>query len=289
MIKNNKDLISGIKQKCLREEINHKISKDYILQKELNILAESTGISIRNAEIMALTAGIVPERYMRNINALSLPEQINLLESRVTIVGLGGLGGTVTEITARMGIGDLNLIDGDHFESHNLNRQFLSSESNIGLPKAEAAYKKVKSINSGIDTRYKTSFLTEENASALLQGSHVICDCLDTIRDRFILESAAKRLNIPIVSGAVAGFSGQALVIFPEDTGFKSVYGNRETAPAKGAEKITGTVSPAVNMIASLMCSDLVKVLLNKNLDGIRNKLRIIDLENNLYESVLLN
>jgi molybdopterin-synthase adenylyltransferase len=76
--------------------------------------------------LQLLKTDIIPERYVRNFNAFSPKDQIKLLRSTVAVVGLGGLGGGVTEILARIGIGTLILIDGDVFEDTNLNRQMLS-------------------------------------------------------------------------------------------------------------------------------------------------------------------
>ncbi len=72
-------------------------------------------------EILALEHDIVPERYIRNMNALSIKDQITLLQSRVCIVGLGGLGGTVVETLARIGVGAMTVVDGDVFDESNLN------------------------------------------------------------------------------------------------------------------------------------------------------------------------
>ncbi len=81
------------------------------------------------------------ERYDRNYNTFSPKEQKTLGFSKVIVVGLGGLGGGVCEMLARVGVGHLTLIDGDSFEASNLNRQLLSEESLIGVSKAQAAKK----------------------------------------------------------------------------------------------------------------------------------------------------
>jgi hypothetical protein len=73
-------------------------------------------------EAAALDAGVIPERYARNFRTFDPADQARLLRSRVAVVGLGGLGGTVVEILAREGVGRLTLIDGDNFEASNLNR-----------------------------------------------------------------------------------------------------------------------------------------------------------------------
>jgi len=91
------------------------------------------------------------ERYDRNFNTLSLEEQKKLGASKVVVLGLGGLGGSVCEMLARVGIGHLILIDGDVFDSSNLNRQLLCQEKLIGFPKAKAAEKR---IASGVPSPY---------------------------------------------------------------------------------------------------------------------------------------
>jgi len=104
------------------------------------------------------------ERYDRNFNTFSPEEQSKLGVSTVVIIGLGGLGGGVCEMLARVGIGRLILVDGDVFEVSNLNRQLLSQERLIGFPKAEAARDRVKSINSGIEVIHRIEFLDEKKS-----------------------------------------------------------------------------------------------------------------------------
>ena len=103
-----------------------------IRHQQVRELASETACSIRDVELAALRGGIAPWRYVRNLGTIGLDGQAKLLQSAVSVVGLGGLGGYVTEALARMGVGRLVLIDGDVFEEHNLNRQLLSGESVLG-------------------------------------------------------------------------------------------------------------------------------------------------------------
>jgi molybdopterin/thiamine biosynthesis adenylyltransferase len=106
---------------------------------KLGRLADEAGLAGRLVEIAALRQHIIPDRYLRNMKTLSEADQIRLLESTVCIVGMGGLGGLVTETLARMGVGRFRLVDGDVFEAHNLNRQLFSGVDLIGMSKVEAA------------------------------------------------------------------------------------------------------------------------------------------------------
>jgi len=245
-------------------------------------LARKYGTGGRQLEITALTDGIVPARYLRNMRTFSLADQSALLKSKVSVVGLGGLGGGVTEILARIGIGRLNLIDGDTFEDSNLNRQFLSSHRNLSTAKADAALARVQAVNASVEATVHCEFLSAGNADALLAGSDAVVDCLDSLKTRFVLEDACKAAGIPLVSAAVAGLSGQVTVIFPEDVGLKSIYGDRDRMPARGAEAALGTLPPCVTLISALETSEVVKVLLKKG-TLLRNRLLVVDLVDNTF------
>jgi molybdopterin/thiamine biosynthesis adenylyltransferase len=225
------------------------------------------------------------DRYDRNYNTLSDTEQKRLGQARVTIIGLGGLGGGVCEMLARVGVGYLHLVDGDHFDASNLNRQLLSREDLIGVPKARAAEQRVRSINSDIKVSHAVQFLDEDNLYDTITGSEVVMDCLDSIDTRFKLQDAAQKAGIPIVSGAIAGVTGQVTVIFPGDEGYGLIYGEKSRKQSRGIETKTGNISYCALFVAALQSSECVKVLLNRG-DILRNKLLIAELWSNLFDIV---
>jgi len=246
-------------------------------------LAGRSGLSGREVEIAALENGIVPERYARNMRSFSLADQTALLQARVGVVGLGGLGGTVAEVLARMGVGRLTLLDGDRFEDSNLNRQLLSSVEGLGQLKSEAARARVGRISTPEGVTALAQFVTAENAGAVLGGCDVVVDCLDNLRTRFMLEDACRRIGCPLVSAAVAGSSGHVTTIFPDDTGLRLIYGEPEQLPPKGAEASLGTLPYAVVFLASLECAEVVKVILKKG-SLLRHKLLVADLMDGIVE-----
>ena len=249
---------------------------------QITALAKRYKVRGKVIEITALEQGIVPERYSRNMKTLSSQEQATLLKSRVGIVGLGGLGGGVTEILARIGIGSLILIDGDTFEDSNLNRQFFSTLNVISKLKTNSALRRVKQINSSIVVKTHSEYLNESNGIRLLNQSDVIVDCLDNLKTRFALERIARRIGSPLVSAAVAGVAGHVTTIYPEDRGLKLIYGEECLAPEKGAESLLGTLPQCVTTISALEASEVVKVLLKKD-STLRNKLLIVDLKDNTF------
>jgi len=227
------------------------------------------------------------DRYDRNFNTLSKEEQIILGKSKVVIIGLGGLGGGVCEMLARTGIGQLTLIDGDIFEPSNLNRQLLSQEDYIGIPKAEAAMKRVHAINSDVIVRHVIAYLDETNLYDYIKDADVAMDCLDSIDTRFKLQDAANKASIPIVSGAIAGVAGQVTTIFPGDMGYDLIYGKKSRERSKGVETKTGNISYCALFVAALQSSECIKVLLNRG-DILQNKLLIAELWSNVFDIVEL-
>lgn len=243
----------------------------------------------KDVEIAALKNGILPLRYLRNLQTYSMAEQARLLKSRVAVVGLGGLGGTVTEILARSGVGSLILIDGDTFEEHNLNRQLLCTRQGIGRSKARAAAQRVGEMNGSLVVTAHEEHLTAENAGDLLKGSQIVVDCLDSIASRFMLAAAAKEAGLPLVSGAVAGLCGQVTTIYPQDPGMASIYGPLENLQSpKGAEMTLGCLPQAVLLIASMEAAEVLKVLLGKTQQVLHERLMMVDLSDNTFEILRL-
>ena len=240
-------------------------------------LARDGASSMRRVEQIALEMGIVPERYTRNMTTLSPEDQHRLLDCTVCVLGVGGLGGTVAEILARIGVGHLRLVDGDHFEDSNLNRQRFADASSLGHSKVQVARKKLAAINPAVEVTALGDRLGAENGAAILGEAHIAVDCLDTLQARRHLQSACRSAKIPMISAAVAGVSGQMTVIYPEDLGLAAFYGDLTTAADRGAETTLGNLPFAVNMVASLECSEAIKILLKKG-NTLRNRLIVFDL-----------
>ncbi|MDY6953329.1 MAG: HesA/MoeB/ThiF family protein [Thermodesulfobacteriota bacterium] len=246
--------------------------------KDLKKLCQRQGLSERDGEIAALEAGVVPERYARNVRVYSLEDQVALLRSSVCVVGMGGLGGTVVEILARLGVGTLLLVDGDIFDESNLNRQFLSQEKGLGKPKVQEAATRVGAVNSSVVVHVHQAYLNEDNALSILGDADVAIDCLGGVEDRFVLEGATKKAGCPLVSAAVAGLYGHVTTIFPADPGLQLIYGDAQSLPAEGAESSLGCLPHVTTLFAALECSEVTKILLKKR-PLLRHRLMVIDLD----------
>ena len=130
----------------------------------------------------------------------------DLKNTKVLIIGVGGVGGAVFEALVRLGIGFITVIDNDVFDKTNLNRQILSSLNNIGQNKAKEAYLRAISINSDILVDYKEMFLNEANIDEIDYSSYdYIIDCCDTVSTKLLLVMKAIEFNVKIISSMGTG------------------------------------------------------------------------------------
>ena len=284
-MKNEKEEIILKELEKIKEEAIDSVGKKYysILVKQVKEIARKFQTKSREIEIFALQNNIIPERYQRNLGVVIPSEQAKLLQSKVAIIGAGGLGGTVLELLARMGIGKLIIVDKDLIVDSNLNRQILSTEKNLGQSKTEFAVKRVKEINSSIEIVGYSVFINSDNVKKVIEGAEVVVDALDNLPSRFVLQKACRDLKIPLVHGAIAGFNGQLTTIFPEDKGLELIYGSDKDLPEHGSEVELGapTVTPA--LIASLEAQEVVKILLKRG-KLFRNRLLYLDIEEGTME-----
>lgn len=214
------------------------------------------------------------KRYSRNMKMLSKDENERLGDFRISVIGCGGLGGYIIEMLGRLGIGNITAVDGDVFDETNLNRQLLSNSDTLGQYKALIAEKRMKLVNPLIKFTSVTEKITEVNAEKILSGHDLVIDAIDKIETRFLLQSTASKLNIPMIHGAIAGWYGQVSTIFPGDNTLEKIYPTRD---AKGLESELGNPSFTPALVASIEVAEALKVLLNRG-DLLRNKLLYIDL-----------
>ena len=156
-------------------------------------------------------------RYARNLPALTEEDCRALWKKRILVVGCGGLGGHIIDQLARIGVGFLRVVDGDAFESSNLNRQLLSQVPLLGIPKAAAAADHVTKVNPDIMVEAVEAFMTEDNVRTLIAECDIVMDALDNIPGRRTLAAACKEAGIPYVYGAIQGWVAQAGISMPGD------------------------------------------------------------------------
>ncbi len=241
-------------------------------------LAAELALPRRDVEIAALRERVLPERYARNLGSVGWEGQVALLQSAVGVVGVGGLGGWIVEGLARMGIGRMILIDDDVFEENNLNRQAFCREANVGQPKVEAARQRVAEVNSAVEVvTHQVRVTSPAMMAELLHGADVLVDALDALPTRLALQRAAQQLAVPLVHGAIAGYVGQVMTIFPEDRGLAALYGEGPV-PEHGIEVQWGNPAATPMMVAAWQIQEVVKLLAKRG-EPLRHRMLFMDSE----------
>ncbi|NPA98063.1 MAG: HesA/MoeB/ThiF family protein, partial [Crenarchaeota archaeon] len=197
------------------------------------------------------------KRYDRQLPILGEEGQRRLAQSKVAIVGAGGLGSVVSYYLAAAGVGTLRIIDSDTVAEDNLNRQILYDTPAIGLPKAILAAHRLRALNPCVHVEPITERVTRENAHRLLQGVDLIIDCLDNWPTRLILDDYAHQTGTPLLHAAVESYYGQLLLVIPGRTPSLKTIAPRQPPPKR---KIP-VLGPAVATIAALQASLAIQYL----------------------------
>jgi molybdopterin/thiamine biosynthesis adenylyltransferase len=217
-------------------------------------------LHIAEVEEIALSHDLLPARYQRNRAMLSIRQQLSLLRSKVAVFGCGGLGGYIIEELARLGVGIITVVDPDVFEEHNMNRQLLCTQDLLGRKKVDAAARRVAAINPAVRIQAFGIAFGQGNSAEILKGVTVAADALDSIPVRLELAEACNDQNIPLVHGAIAGWSGHVAVQYPGENILQHLYAGKKTG--HGVERKLGNPSFTPAVIASLEVAEIVRILL---------------------------
>jgi len=233
------------------------------------------GATLAQVEEIALERGILPARYQRNRQAISVSDQLTMFRSCVCVVGCGGLGCYVIEELARLGVGKIVVVDPDVFEEHNLNRQLFSSPTNLGTAKVNVAASRIGEINPAVTLIPVQAAFSLKNGVSLLDGCQIVVDALDSIKVRLDLAAICTSKSIPLVHGAIAGWFGHVATQFPGDPTLKTIYQTWESG--NGVEQQLGNPSFTPALVASLEVAEVCKILLGQG-TPLRGRQLMIDL-----------
>ena len=223
----------------------------------------------------------MPTRYIgdgyweiasRQMSIVTRSEQERFKDAKITVIGCGGIGGETIEMLARMGIGELVLVDEDAFDLSNLNRQTLATIADLGLDKSAVAAEKVRLINPYVKTTVFNEHVDAENIDKVIGDSNIVIDALDNVLTRVIVSRTAKEKGIPYIHGAIHGTLGQITVFLPNsDKTYEEMFNlpsvgkelDRETIEAlKGVTSgVPPVIGPTPNLIGCLEAFEAYKII----------------------------
>ena len=204
------------------------------------------------------------QRYSRHVLIPEVGEegQLKLLDSRVLLLGAGGLGSPAALYLAAAGVGRLGIVDDDRVDASNLQRQVIHNTERIGMAKTESARQAIEALNPDVEVVEHHGRLDSDNVIELLSGYDVIVDGADNFPTRYLLNDASVRLRKPVVSASILSFDGQLSTFVPyEGPCYRCLYPTPpppELAPSCGAAGVLGMLPGIMGMLQSLEVFKLV-------------------------------
>ena len=221
------------------------------------------------------------DRFSRQImlEEIGYNGQLKLKNAKVCVVGTGGLGNPITTRLAAMGIGTLRIVDRDIIELSNLHRQTMFDEDDVSQVKVEVAAKKLKKLNPDCTVEALAISVNDYTAIEVIEGCDVVIDALDSVNARYALNKACVNSNIPFVTGAAVGVSGQVFTVLPKESAcyfcmFPEL--DEDTMPTCSIEGVHPSI---LSIVGGIEVAEAVKIIIGKK-PSLSEKILHIDLEN---------
>jgi molybdopterin/thiamine biosynthesis adenylyltransferase len=232
------------------------------------------------------------DRYSRQTMFPAIGEQgqHKLGNSFAVIIGCGALGCSIATLLVRAGVGRVRIIDRDFIEYHNLQRQVLFDEKDVKdrLPKAIAAERHLKKVNSTVTIEGVVADINSANIEKLCRGADILLDGLDNLEARFLINDFSLKYKIPWIYGGAIASDGMTMTIIPDETPclrcISPVLPDRETVPTC---ETAGVINAAPVIIASLQATDAIRMLVGSA--NITGKLTIVDVWNRMFNALAVH
>jgi sulfur carrier protein ThiS adenylyltransferase len=228
------------------------------------------------------------ERYSRQVlfPGIGKEGQEKIQAKHVLIIGAGALGSGNAEVLTRAGVGRITIIDRDYVEASNLQRQQLYTEEDVAekLPKAAAAEKRLRAINSDVEIVSIIGDATPPVLEELVSSVDLIIDATDNFETRMAINDVSQKYNLPWIYGACVGSFGMSFSIIPGKTPCLNCL--LRTIPLQGMTCDTGgIISPTVQMVISHQTAEALKILV-EDWNAVRTAFVSFDLWRNQYTSL---
>jgi molybdopterin/thiamine biosynthesis adenylyltransferase/rhodanese-related sulfurtransferase len=213
-------------------------------------------------------ASLTPDQRNRYQRHLLLPEvdvdgQLKLLDSRVLLIGAGGLGSPAALYLAAAGVGTLGIIDMDVVDASNLQRQILHNMDRVGERKVDSAKKTLTAINPDVNVATYDVRLGADNILEIFSGYDLVVDGTDNFPTRYLVNDASLKLDIPVVHGSIFRFEGQASVYLPhEGPCYRCQVPEPPPADLAPSCAEAGVLGVLPGIIGSIQAMEAIKLLL---------------------------
>ena len=221
------------------------------------------------------------DRYSRQVmlDEIGYQGQLKLKNAKVCVVGTGGLGNPITTRLVAMGIGTLRIVDRDVIELSNLHRQTMFTEDDVGQVKVEVAAKKLQKLNPDCKIEALAISVNDYTALEVIEECDVVIDALDSVNARYALNKACVKSNIPFVTGAAVGVSGQVFTILPKQSAcyycmFPAL--DEDTMPTCSIEGVHPSI---LSIVGGIEVAEAIKIIIGKK-PSLSERILHIDLEN---------
>ncbi len=204
-------------------------------------------------------------RYNRQILLPEIGEtgQRRLLDSRVLLVGAGGLGSSAALYLAAGGIGTIGIVDGDTVDVSNLQRQVLHPSDRLGSPKTESARQTINALNPATEVVEHPEWLTADNADRLIHGYDLVIDGSDSFETRYAINDAAVRARIPVIHGSVYRWEGQVTALVPfAGPCYRCLHPTPPPPELAPVCSVAGVLGVLPGIIGLLQANEAIKLLL---------------------------
>lgn len=204
------------------------------------------------------------ERYSRQILVPDLggKSQIRLMQSRVLVIGAGGLGSPAAFYLAAAGIGTVGIVDPDRVELSNLQRQILHATEDIGRSKTESATQKLHGLNPDVEVKTYSVRFESSNAAEIAAGYDFILDGSDNFKTKFLVNDVAIRLGIAFSHGGIVRLQGQTMTVLP---GKSACYRCLFDAPPPPEEILncqqSGILGAVAGTIGTIQATEAIKYI----------------------------
>ena len=199
------------------------------------------------------------ERFQRSlkVDGFGPDDQQRLLQSRVVVVGAGGLGSAALSYLVAAGVGHVTVVEFDRVSLSNLQRQILYTTADLGAPKAEVAAMRLSRLFPGCDLRVENRRLTAENGRDILMGQDLVVDCTDNYETRYLIDDLCGELSLPMMYGTAEQMGGQVSLFHTKTAGsYRALY----PQPMSSKEAV-GVFPPMVGLIGSLQALETLQWL----------------------------